>query len=132
MSDKEKEIKFQDDYKYGFKDEDVSIVKTAVGLNEDTVREISRLKDEPDWMLEFRLKALKAFQVMPLPKFGPDLSFIDYDSFTYFTITAPQESQNWDEVPTTIKNTFDKFIISYGFSLKPTNSILSVKFNIFV
>ena len=110
MTDKEKDIKFQDqeDYKYGFKDEDVSIVKTAVGLNEDTVREISRLKGEPEWMLEFRLKALKAFKVMPLPKFGPDLSFIDYDSFTYFTRTAKKESQDWNEVPETIKNTFDR------------------------
>ena len=108
MADKEKDIKFQEDYKYGFKDKDVSIVKTAVGLNEDTVREISRLKGEPDWMLEFRLKALKAFSVMPLPKFGPDLSFIDYDSFTYFTRTAKQESQDWNEVPETIKNTFDR------------------------
>ena len=110
MADKEKDIHFQDqeDYKYGFKDEDVSIVKTAVGLNEETVREISRLKGEPDWMLEFRLKALKAFLVMPLPKFGPDLSFIDYDSFTYFTRTAKKESQDWNEVPETIKNTFDR------------------------
>ena len=108
MADKEKDIKFQEDYKYGFKDEDVSIVKTAVGLNEETIREISRLKGEPDWMLEFRLKALKSFYAMPLPKFGPDLSFLDYDSFTYFTRTANKESQNWDEVPETIKNTFNK------------------------
>ena len=106
----DKDIKFQEqeDYKYGFKDEDVSIVKTAKGLNEDTVREISKLKGEPEWMLEFRLKALKAFKVMPLPKFGPDLSFIDYDSFTYFTRTAKKESQDWNEVPETIKNTFDR------------------------
>ena len=108
MSDKEKEIKFQDDYKYGFKDEDVSIVKTKVGLTEETVREISRLKEEPEWMLEFRLKALKSFKAMPLPKFGPDLSFIDYDSFTYFTRTSNEESQSWDEVPETVKNTFNK------------------------
>ena len=102
------DIKFQEDYKYGFKDEDVSIVKTKVGLNEDVVREISRLKGEPDWMLEFRLKALKSFKAMPLPKFGPDLSFLDYDSYTYFTRTANKEAQNWDEVPETVKNTFNK------------------------
>ena len=110
MVDKEKDITFQEenDYKYGFKDEDVSIVKTAKGLTEDTVREISKLKGEPEWMLEFRLKALKSFKAMPLPKFGPDLSFIDYDSFTYFTRTAKKESQDWDEVPETIKNTFDR------------------------
>ena len=103
-----KDIKFQDDYKYGCKDEDVSIVKTPKGLNEDVVREISRLKNEPEWMLEFRLKALKAFKAMPLPNYGPDLSFMDFDSFTYFNRVAQGETQNWDEVPETIKNTFTK------------------------
>ena len=103
-----KDIKFQDDYKYGFKDEDVSIVKTPKGLNEDVVREISRLKNEPEWMLEFRLKALKAFNAMPMPKYGPDLSFMDFDSFTYFHRVAQGETQSWDEVPETIKNTFTK------------------------
>ena len=104
----DKDIKFQEDYKYGFKDEDVSIVKTAKGLTEDTIREISRLKGEPEWMLEFRLKALKSFYAMPLPKFGPDLSFLDYDSYTYFTRASNKEAQNWEEVPETIKNTFNK------------------------
>ena len=102
------DIKFQEDYKYGFKDEDVSIVKTDVGLNEDIVKEISRLKNEPEWMLEFRLKALKSFKAMPLPKFGPDLSFLDFDSYTYFTRPSEKEVKSWDEVPETIKNTFQK------------------------
>ena len=102
------DIKFQEDYKYGFKDEDVSIVKTPAGINEDIVTEISRLKNEPEWMLEFRLKALKAFKAMPLPKFGPDLSYLDFDSYTYFTRPSKKEAQNWEEVPETIKNTFDK------------------------
>ena len=61
------DIKFQEDYKYGFKDEDVSILKTEKGLTEETVRQISAYKNEPEWMLEFRLKALKAFNAMPLP-----------------------------------------------------------------
>ena len=102
------DIKFQEDYKYGFKDEDVSIVKTPAGINEDIVTEISRLKNEPEWMLEFRLKALRAFKAMPLPKFGPDLSYLDFDSYTYFTRPSKKEAQNWNEVPETIKNTFDK------------------------
>ena len=59
-------------------------------------------------MLEFRLKALKAFKAMPMPKYGPDLSFMDFDSFTYFHRVAHGETQNWDEVPETIKNTFTK------------------------
>ena len=56
-----KDIKFQDDYKYGFKDKDESILKTDIGLSEDIVKEISRLKNEPKWMEEYRLKAYKAF-----------------------------------------------------------------------
>ena len=105
---KEKDIKFQEDYKYGFKDEDVSILKTPKGLNEDIVREISSLKNEPEWMLEYRLKAFKAFQAMKNPSFGPDLSSLDFDSYTYFTRPSNKEAQSWEEVPETIKNTFNK------------------------
>ena len=79
-----KDIKVNEDYKYGFKDEDVSIVNTGVGLNEEVVREISRLKNEPEWMLEFRLKALEVFKKLPLPKFGPKLDNLNFDSYTYF------------------------------------------------
>ena len=102
------DIKFQEDYKYGFKDKDVSILKTDIGLNEDIIRQISKLKNEPDWMLEYRLKSYKAFKKLPLPSFGPDLSSLDYDTYTYFTRLSNKESQSWDEVPETVKNTFDK------------------------
>ena len=102
------DIKFQDEYKFGFKDEDVSVLKTDIGLTEDIVREISRLKNEPEWMLEFRLKAFNAFKKYPLPSFGPDLSNLDFDTYTYFTRPSNKEAQNWEEVPETIKNTFDK------------------------
>ena len=103
-----KDVKFQEDYKYGFKDKDVSILKTDIGLNEDIIRQISRLKNEPEWMLEYRLKSFKAFQKLPMPDFGPDLSSLDFDSYTYFTRLANKEVQTWDEVPETVKNTFDK------------------------
>ena len=102
------DIKFQEDYKYGFKDEDVSIVKTDIGLNEDIIRQISKLKNEPEWMLEYRLKSYKAFLKLPLPSFGPDLSTLDYDTYTYFTRLSNKESQSWEDVPETVKNTFDK------------------------
>jgi len=98
----------KEEYKYGFKDEDVSIFKTPIGLNEDIVREISRLKSEPEWMLEYRLKSLKTFESMPLPKFGPDLTFLDFPSYTYFTRPSKGEEKNWKDVPETIKNTFKK------------------------
>ena len=102
------DIKFQEDYKYGFKDKDVSILKTGIGLNEDIIRQISKLKNEPEWMLEYRLKSYKAFLKLSLPSFGPDLSSLDYDTYTYFTRLANKETQSWDEVPETVKNTFDK------------------------
>ena len=102
------DVKFQEDYKYGFKDKDTSIIKTSLGLNEDIVRQISQLKNEPEWMLEFRLKSFRAFQKMPMPSFGPDLSMLDFDSYTYFTRMANGETKSWDEVPETVKNTFQK------------------------
>ena len=97
-----------EDYKYGFKNEDVSILNTGKGLNEEVVRAISKLKNEPDWMLEFRLKALKAFNELPLPSFGPDLSSLDFNSYTYFIRPSERVEKSWDEVPETIRNTFDK------------------------
>ncbi|HHT66813.1 MAG TPA: Fe-S cluster assembly protein SufB [Erysipelotrichaceae bacterium] len=103
-----KDVKFQEDYKYGFKDEDVSILKTDVGLNEDIVRQISELKNEPEWMLEYRLKSYKAFKKIPLPNFGPDLTNLDFDSYTYFTRLVNKEAQRWEDVPETIKRTFEK------------------------
>ncbi len=104
----DKKFEFDEKYKYGFKDKDVSIFKTEKGLTEDTVREISKLKNEPEWMLEFRLKAYKAFKELPMPSFGPDLTFLDFDSYTYFTRPSTKVEKKWDEVPETIKNTFIK------------------------
>ncbi len=99
---------FSHEYKYGFKDKDTSVLNTGKGLNEDVIREISRLKNEPDWMLEYRLKALKMFLKMPDPDFGPDLSKLTYDDYTYFTRPSDKETNKWSEVPETIKNTFTK------------------------
>ena len=103
-----KELLKDEDYKYGFKDKDVSILNTGKGLTEEVVREISRLKNEPEWMLEFRLKSYKAFKEMAMPSFGPDLSFLDFDSYTYFIRPSQKVEKDWDKVPETIKNTFQK------------------------
>ena len=103
MSDKT----FEEEYAYGFKDEDVSIFNTGVGLTEDVVREISKSKNEPEWMLEFRLKAYRAFTKMPDPNFGPKLD-MDYGSYTYFTRVSDKESNKWEDVPETVKQTFEK------------------------
>ena len=103
------EIKFQsDDLKTGFKNEDVSILKTDKGINEDIVRQISAYKNEPEWMLEYRLKAYNAFEKMALPKFGPKLDHIDFNDFVYFIRPSEKEQTSWEAVPETIKNTFAK------------------------
>lgn len=101
----------QEDYKYDFKDEDVTVFNTGKGLTEDIVRQISKAKNEPDWMLEIRLKAYKKFLELPLPKFGPDLSKIDFNDFTYFKRPSTKVEKDWKDVPDTIKNTFEKLKI---------------------
>ena len=105
---KKNKFNLNDDYKYDFKDNSKDIFNTGKGLNEDVIRAISKAKDEPNWMLEFRLKAYRNFIKFPFPSFGPDVSDLDFDSYTYFTRYAKNEKTNWDEVPETIKNTFKK------------------------
>ncbi|MCI2111767.1 MAG: Fe-S cluster assembly protein SufB [Bacilli bacterium] len=103
------DTKFLDDsYKYGFKTDAKVLFTTGKGLNEGVVRAISKHKREPEWMLEYRLRALKAFEAMPLPKFGPDLKFLDFPSYTYYTGVAKKEGTDWDEVPSAVKKTFDR------------------------
>ncbi|MFA6667305.1 MAG: Fe-S cluster assembly protein SufB [Bacilli bacterium] len=104
---KKSDINLNEEYKYGFKDKDTSIFNSGLGLNEDKVRLISKMKNEPDWMLQFRLDAYHKFVKMPMPSFGPDLSNLDFDSYTYFTRYGAEEN-SWDKVPETIKNTFNK------------------------
>lgn len=93
---------------YDFKDEDVSVFKTPKGLNEDIVREISAIKNEPEWMLEYRLKSLKCFLEKPMPTWGVDLSQMNFDEYTYYNRPSDHLSDKWNEVPETIKNTFNK------------------------
>ena len=94
-------------YEYGFHDEDTSILDTGKGINEDVIRAISAYKHEPEWMLEFRLKAFRIFQKMPMPSFGPKMD-LDFNSYTYFTRMADGEKSKWEDVPETVKNTFKK------------------------
>ena len=107
----DKIIEAQDDYKYDFKDEDVTIFNTGKGLSEDVVRQISKAKNEPEWMLDLRLKAYQKFVELPLPKWGPDLSDIDFNDFTYYKKPSQKVEKDWNEVPETIKNTFEKLKI---------------------
>jgi Fe-S cluster assembly protein SufB len=96
------------DYQYGFSDPDSSVFKSRKGLDEQVVREISKKKDEPEWMLEFRLKALAHFQQRIIPTWGPDLSKLDLDDIYYYVKPPQSEGKSWDDVPDDIKKTFDK------------------------
>ncbi|SEQ29180.1 Fe-S cluster assembly protein SufB [Piscibacillus halophilus] len=96
------------DYKYGFHDRDVSVFRTERGLTEKVVREISARKDEPEWMLEYRLKALEQFYSKPMPQWGGDLNELDFDEITYYVKPSERTQRSWDEVPDEIKQTFDR------------------------
>ncbi len=96
------------EYRYGFSDPDVSVFKTRKGLDREVVEQISRMKGEPEWMLEFRLKALDHYLSRPMPNWGSDLSKLDLDNIYYYVRPSEGEGRSWDEVPETIKDTFDK------------------------
>jgi len=87
---------------------DHSKYKSAPGLNEDLVREISRQKNEPEWMLEKRLRAFALYQETPLPSWGPDLSGLDLDQIIYYVRPGTEEKKSWADVPADIKKTFDR------------------------
>ena len=97
-----------DRYKFGFHDPDTAVFRTRRGLDEQVVREISARKGEPEWMLEFRLKGLEHFLTRPIPTWGGDLSKLDFNNIIYYIRPAEAESKSWDDVPDTIKATFDK------------------------
>jgi len=79
-----------------------------MGLNEEIVRAISQEKNEPDWMLEIRLKALKTFESMPMPSWGPDLSELTLDNLKYYLKPHARKEKTWDDVPDEIRHTFEK------------------------
>ena len=96
------------DYKYGFNDGDEFVFRAQKGLTPAVVADISRRKQEPSWMLEFRLKALEHFRQRPLPTWGPDLSGIDFDDIYYYVRPAEEQGRTWEDVPEGIKRTFDR------------------------
>lgn len=95
-------------YKYGFSVETTSVFKSKRGLTREIVEEISRFKNEPAWMLEFRLGALEIFEKKPMPAWGGDLSGIDFDNIFYYVKPSERSTRNWEDVPQEIKDTFDR------------------------
>lgn len=94
--------------KYGFSDPENYVFRTEVGLTEKTIKEISAIKNEPDWMLENRLKAFKIFLNKPMPTWGGDLSQVKFEDITYYAKPSENKATSWEDVPENIKRTFDR------------------------
>ncbi|WP_127580150.1 Fe-S cluster assembly protein SufB [Paenibacillus koleovorans] len=103
-----KDMLDMEDYKYGFRDEHQNIFRSEKGLTADIVAEISRMKNEPQWMLDFRLKSLDIFNSMPMPRWGGNMDDLDFNDITYYVKPSEKQGKTWEEVPEEIKNTFDK------------------------
>ncbi len=96
------------EYRYGFRDPETYVFKSRKGLDREVVEQISAMKGEPKWMLDYRLKALDHFMKRPMPTWGGDLSTLNLDDIYYYVKPTEKEGRSWDEVPETIKRTFDK------------------------
>jgi Fe-S cluster assembly protein SufB len=108
MSEDAKVLEGIGQYKYGFHDPENYVFKSHRGLSREVVEQISAMKGEPKWMLDFRLKALEHFQKRPMPTWGADLSVLDLKNIFYYVKPTEGQGKSWDDVPDTIKNTFDK------------------------
>ena len=95
-------------YKFGWADSDVAGESARRGLSEEVVRDISALKDEPEWILDLRLKGLKLFRRKPMPGWGADLAGIDFENIKYFVRSTEKQAASWDDLPADIKSTYDK------------------------
>jgi Fe-S cluster assembly protein SufB len=96
------------EYKYGFHDKVTSVFRTRRGLDEDVVREISAHKKEPEWMTELRVKSFRHFVERELPKWGADLSVIDFDNIYYYLKPVEEQARSWDDLPDGMRETWDK------------------------
>lgn len=99
-------------YKYGFHDTIKNKFAFKKGLNEQVIKAISKSKNEPAWMLQKRLDAFKLFKKLKNPKWGPDLSHIDFDEYTYYVSNAAKMTNDWRDVPQKIKDTFKKLRVT--------------------
>lgn len=105
---KTEDIVKDEEYQYGFHDDIQPEFSTGRGLTEEVVRRISAEKNEPKWMLDYRLKAYQIYKKMPMPDFGPDLSDLDLDDMLYYQKYTKKKYRDWDDVPDEIKETFER------------------------
>ncbi len=93
---------------YDIKNKDEYEFKIEKGLTEEIIKEISKQKNEPDWMRDFRLKALEVYNKLELPTWGPDISELNMNDIATYVKPKSKLNSSWDDVPEDIKNTFDK------------------------
>ena len=101
---------FNMDYsKYDFKEStEMYVHLSKKGLSKEVIQEISKLKNEPQWMLDFRLRSYEVFMKKPMPNWGPNLASIDFQNIYYYAKASEKTEKNWDDVPPEVKRTFDK------------------------
>ena len=93
--------------KYNFRTETAGVFKARKGIDAEIVNQISDIKEEPDWMREFRLRSLEIFESKPMPKWGGDID-LDFQDIFYYLKPTDQQGRTWDDVPEEIKDTFEK------------------------
>ena len=98
------------DYKAGWHDPENSTIRFDFGLSEKVVRDISALKEEPEWMTEYRVKAYNQFKQRPMPSWGNSelLKEIDFEKICYYLRSSDSTEKDWEDVPDDIRNTFDR------------------------
>jgi len=94
--------------KYDFKDPETSVFTTDRGLDKDKVIKISKYKNEPEWMTEFRVRAFETFKKKPIPTWGANLSNIDFDNIRYYIKPTEKNVDSWEALPEAIKSTFER------------------------
>lgn len=95
-------------YEYGWRDSDDYSKGVPKGINEDIIRYISKTKNEPEWMLERRLRAFNFFERKPIPTWGADLSSLNFDDFKYYVRPTDRQVSDWDDLPEEIRRTYDR------------------------
>ena len=108
QADREQLTGVKNEYQYDFVDDVQPVFKPERGLSHGLIDQMSDQKGEPDWMRQFRHEALDIFWSKPVPTWGPDLSGIDYDDIYYYLRPMEQQGTSWDDVPDSIKNTFER------------------------
>ncbi len=95
-------------YEFGWADSDAAGASARRGVSPEVVADISGLKQEPEWMLQRRQRALQLFERKPMPTWGADLSEIDFDNIKYFVRSTEKQAQTWEDLPDDIKNTYER------------------------